>query len=179
MDKPPESIETPRLFLRLPVREDADGLFTRYAQDSEVTKYLVWKPHKNITETTAFVESCIKGWDEGRRFAWVVTRKEDNALLGMIELRIADNQADFGYVLARDAWGRGYATEMATAVVSWAMAKPEIQRVWATCDCDNCASSRVLEKAGLKFEKVLKGYIVHPNISEETRDSLLYSITKS
>lgn len=176
MLKPPEILETTRLMLRPPVIEDAEQIFGKYAQDSEVTKYLIWRPHKDVAETKAFVERCIRGWNEGSCYPWVVVRKDDNELIGMIELRIKENEAVLGYVLAHEAWGRGYATEMAKAVVTWAIEQEEIQRVWATCDCDNKASARVLEKAGLKFEKVLKGYIVHPNISEDPRVSRLYSI---
>jgi len=178
MNKPPEKLETERLMFHLPVIGDAELIFARYAQDSEVTKYLIWRPHKNVSETKAFVERGIQGWKEESSFAWVVMRKEDNTLLGMIELRIKGEQADLGYVLAHDCWGQGYATEMTKAVVSWAMAQPEIQRVWATCDCDNAVSARVLEKAGLRFERVLERNIVHPNISENPRDSLLYSNSK-
>jgi RimJ/RimL family protein N-acetyltransferase len=177
INKPPERIETSRLLLRPPVIEDAEVIFARYAQDREVTKYLIWRPHQEAAETKAFVEHCIQGWKDECSFAWVVTKKDDNVLLGMLELRIKGKQADIGYVLARDCWGQGYASEMAQAVVSWAIAQPEILRVWATCDCDNKASARVLENAGLRFEKVLERYIVHPNISDDPRDSLLYSFS--
>lgn len=178
MLRPPEVLETTRLILRPPVIKDAEAIFAKYAQDSEVTKYLIWRAHKGVDETKAFVEGCICGWKTETCFPWVVMRKEDNELIGMIELRIVGNEADLGYVLAHEAWGQGYATEMAKAVISWALDQKEIQRVWATCDWDNKASARVLEEAGLKFEKVLKGYIVHPNISEDPRDSMLYSIVK-
>jgi [ribosomal protein S5]-alanine N-acetyltransferase len=177
MTKPPEIIETARLILRPPLIEDAEAIFMKYAQDSEVTKYLIWRPHKVVEETKAFIERCIQGRKNASNFAWVVIQKEEHTLFGMIELRITGDQADFGYVLARDAWGQGYASEMVKAVVSWTLVQPEIQRVWATCDCENPASARVLEKAGLKFVKVLKRYIVHPNISEDPQDSLLYSLS--
>lgn len=178
MIKPPENLETNRLMLRPPVIEDAELIFAKYAKDSEVTKYLIWRPHKDVSETRVFVERCIRGWKEGSCYPWVVMRKDDNELIGMIELRIANGEADLGYVLAREAWGQGYATEMAIAVVSWAIEQEEITRIWATCDCENLASARVLEKAGLKFEKVLNAYIVHPAISEDRRDSFLFSISK-
>jgi [ribosomal protein S5]-alanine N-acetyltransferase len=103
MNNPPEIIETTRLLLRPPVIEDAEVIFARYTQDSEVTKYLIWLPHKFVSETKAFVERCIQGWKEGSCFPWVVMRKADNALLGLIELRIKGDQADIGYVLTRDA----------------------------------------------------------------------------
>ncbi len=176
--KPPEVLETTQLTLRPPVIEDAEAIFARYAQDKEVTKYLIWRPHKNVTETRVFVERCMRVWKEGNCFPWVVMRKVDDALIGMIELRIKSGEADLGYVLARETWRQGYATEMAKAVVSWALGQEEFTRVWATCDCDNLASARVLEKVGLKFERVLKGYIVHPNISDDLRDSLLYDIKR-
>jgi len=51
MIKPPEILETPRLLLRLPVLEDAGAIFRKYAQDPEVTKYLIWRPHENISVT--------------------------------------------------------------------------------------------------------------------------------
>lgn len=178
MVAPPERIETTRLMLRPPLIEDAGQIFSNYAQNSEVTKYLIWRPHKDVAETKAFVERCIRGWKEGSYYPWVVMLKKDNELIGMIELRIVDNEADLGYVLAHNSWGQGYATEMAKAVVSWALQQPDIRRVWATCDCENIASASVLETAGLRFEKVLEKYIVHPNISEVARDSLLYSISK-
>lgn len=178
MIKPPELFETRRLVLRPAVNEDAAKIFANYAQDSEVTKYLIWRPHKSVEETTAFVERCIQGWKDRSCYPWVVTRKEDDALIGMIELRMVSDEADMGYVLARGSWGQGYATEMAIAVVSWALQQHEIRRVWATCDCENKASARVLEKAGLRFERVLKEYIVHPNISEDPRDSLLFECRK-
>lgn len=176
MKMPPEILGTTRLMLHPPLFEDAAQIFANYAQDSEVTRYLIWRPHKSVEETTGFVERSIQGWKDGSCYPWVVTKKDDHALIGMIEMRIVGDEADIGYVLARKSWGQGYATEMAKAVVTWALQQPEIRRVWATCDCENKASARVLEKAGLRFEKVLEKYIMHPNISVDLRDSLMFSI---
>jgi ribosomal-protein-alanine N-acetyltransferase len=69
-------------------------------------------------------------------------------------------------------------TEALTPIVEWALAQPRIFRVWATCDIENRRSARVLEKVGMQFEGVLRRYVVHPNVSDEPRDALLYARVK-
>ena len=176
--RPPEIIKTARLCLRLPTMDDANDIFYKYAQDPEVTKYLVWRPHESIAVTRDFLNHCVQKWNNETAFPWVITRTMDNLLLGMIELRLDGYRADLGYAIARPFWGEGYATEVVTAVIHWAMGQPEIYRVWATCDVENTASARVLEKAGMQREGILRRSILHPNVSPEPRDSYCYSITK-
>jgi len=66
-------------------------------------------------------------------------------------------------------------TEALTAVVTWALAQPDIWRIWAVTDVDNTASTRVMEKAGLTREGVLRRWIVHPNLSTDPRDCFCYA----
>ncbi len=61
-------------------------------------------------------------------------------------------------------------------VVGWWLSQPTVFRVWATCDVDNRGSARVLEKSGFQLEGTLRRWELHPNISEEPRDSLCYAI---
>src|SRR5215470_11140666 len=60
-----------------------------------------------------------------------------------------------------------------------ALAQPTIYRVWATCDVENEASARLLERAGMEREGVLRRWLVHPNLSEAPRDCFCYSIVKA
>lgn len=69
-------------------------------------------------------------------------------------------------------------TEAARAIIDWAFQQPSIYRVYATTDVDNDASRRVLEKAGMQCEGILRKYIIHPTISNVPRDSYIYAITK-
>ncbi len=101
--KPPEIIKTERLILRKPRMDDAPAIFTNYAQDPEVTRYITWRPHKNLEDT---------------------------------------------------------------------------YRVFATCDVGNLASARVMEKAGMLREGLLRRYGFHPGVSDEPRDSYIYAIVK-
>jgi hypothetical protein len=70
-------------------------------------------------------------------------------------------------------------TEALRSIVSWALGQPDVFRVWATCDVENMASTRVLERAGMTREGVLRRWIVHPNLSSTPRDAFCYAIVKS
>jgi [ribosomal protein S5]-alanine N-acetyltransferase len=176
--RPPDNVETFRLLLRLPVLDDIDIIFRKYAQDREVTKYLIWRPHENTNVTRDFVCRCFQCWEDETAFPWVVVRKIDYELVGMIELRLDKFIADLGYVIARECWGMGYAAEITKSVVEWTLAQENIYGCWATCDIENLAAARVLEKAGMQREGVLRRFTAHPNISDEPRDSYCYSAVK-
>jgi RimJ/RimL family protein N-acetyltransferase len=81
-------------------------------------------------------------------------------------------------VLARSAWAQGYATEAAGAVVAWALAQPELHRVWAVCDVENAASARVLEKSGMTREACLRAWVVMPAFPSP-RDVWCYAAVKA
>lgn len=178
MINPPEILETERLRMRKPALPDADEIFRQYARDAEVTKYLTWSPNRAVDETRDFLRGCLDNWDNGQSFHWVIVRKKDDRILGMITARVDGHKWELGYVLARAYWGRGYMTEVVKALVQWGLEQPEIQRIWAVCDLDNPASARVMEKAGMRREGVLRRWSVHPNISAEPRDSYCYAIVK-
>jgi RimJ/RimL family protein N-acetyltransferase len=172
---PPDHFDTPRLLLRIPRRDDAPAIFAAYAQDAEVTRYLTWRPHKSIEETYAIRDLMAKLWQDGEAFSYAITLTGDDTLIGMIAIHPDGFKASIGYVLARPHWGKGYMTEAVRVVVDWLIRQPDIYRVFATCDVDNPASVRVMEKAGMKYEGLLRRYMIHPNISEEPRDCLMYA----
>jgi RimJ/RimL family protein N-acetyltransferase len=175
---PPETIKTKRLILRKPRMEDATAIFEGYAQDPEVTRYLTWKPHQNIRDTEQFLLACRRLWREEKDFAYAITIKEDDRAIGMFALHQLKLKIEVGYALARPYWGKGCMTEALCAVIDWAFTQPEIFRVQAFCDVDNIGSARVMEKAGMQREGVLRRYVIHPNLSDEPRDVYLYAIVK-
>jgi [ribosomal protein S5]-alanine N-acetyltransferase len=175
---PPTILKTERLRLRKVKLSDADAIFRQYAQDPEVTKYVSWRAHKGIEETRDFLRSCLRAWDAGNAFHWVIERSEDRQVIGMMSARAGGEKWELGYVLARVHWKQGYMTEAVKGIVAWAMRQKNIYRVWAVCDVENLASARVMEKAGMQREGVLRRWSVHPNISTEPRDSYCYAIVK-
>ncbi|MHB8994962.1 MAG: GNAT family N-acetyltransferase [Armatimonadota bacterium] len=175
--RPPETIQTERLILRKPRLDDAEAIFADYAQDPDVTRYLTWASHTDISQTRAFLEVCLAGWEAGERFSWAITLEHDDAAIGMIEVAISDYKAALGYVLAKAYWGRGLMAEAAGAIANWTIAQPEIFRVWAVCDVRNPASARVMEKCGMSYEGTLKRWMRRPTCAEPV-DCLCYSMTK-
>jgi RimJ/RimL family protein N-acetyltransferase len=175
---PPKILKTDRLRLRKIKLSDAEAIFRQYAQDPEVTKYVSWRAHRDLEETREYVRMCLLAWDVGKAFHWVIERREDKEVIGMIIARAAGEKWELGYVLARPFWGQGYMTEAVKGIIAWALRQKEIYRVWAVSDVDNIASARVMEKAGMQREGILRRWSVHPNISPEPRDSYCYAITK-
>ncbi len=179
MNSPPKQFETKRLHLRKPLLSDAVPIFDQYAQNDEVTKYLTWQPHKNLKETKEFLRRCVNVWKEGSAFPWAIIRKTDQQFLGMIEIVAIDHAGvNVGYVLAKKFWGKGYIPEALKAIINWAFLQEEIFRVWAFCDTENIASAKVLEKAGMQQEGILRRWLKLSNISEIPRDCYSYSIVK-
>jgi [ribosomal protein S5]-alanine N-acetyltransferase len=175
---PPREFETARLHLRPPTLDDSAAVFAGWVQDPEITRYMEWRPHRDIVETETFLRRCERVWNDGTAFPWLLVRKDTGAVAGMGEIRLGGHKADIGYVLARAHWGLGLMTEAMTPVVDWALSQPSIHRVWATCDVDNATSARVLERLGMQREGVLRRWILHPNISDQPRDSFCYARIK-
>ena len=178
MDQLPYTITTPRLKLRSPVIEDAPAIFEQYAQDEEVTKYMTWRSHSNIKTTQKYIQRCLDELTAKTAYFWVIVPKEGNKAIGMIRLQYQNHRAEVGYVLARPYWNRGLMSEALQPLVNWAIAQPNIYRVWAVCDIENLASARVLEKVGMVGEGILHRWLIHPNMSNEPRDCFCYAKVK-
>lgn len=148
----PHRIETPRLVLRKPAAADAAAIFARYAADPEVTKYLGWAQHRRLADTQAFLVLSDAIWERWPAGPYLIESREDGQLLGGTGLGFeSPDVAMTGYVLAKDAWGKGYATEALSSMVNLA-ARMGVRRLYALCHPENAASRRVLEKCGFVFE---------------------------
>jgi RimJ/RimL family protein N-acetyltransferase len=175
---PPKILKTERLRLRKAKLSDAEAIFRQYAEDPQVIKYVSWHAHRNLEETREYMRMCMMAWDVAKAFHWVIETRDDKEVIGMIIARVNAEKWELGFVLAQAYWGRGFMTEAVKALIAWALKQNEIFRVWAVCDIDNKASARVMEKAGMVHEGILKRWSVHPNLSPEPRDSYCYAITK-
>src|SRR5262245_5082138 len=156
LPRPEASWETARLRARAATRADAPALYEHYARDPVVARYMTWRPHRELDETSAFLEGAEAGWREGSAFLWTLWLRSDGAFAGVIEARVRPPSVDLGYALSRRLWRQGLMSEALDFVVRWALAQPEIFRVWATCDVENAASAGVLERVGMRREGILR-----------------------
>ena len=87
---------------------------------------------------------------------WAVFAKENLQYVGHAgiypRLKKKENW-ELVYFLCRDAWGKGYATEIARRIIEYSFEELNLQEVFATVDDDHFASIRVLEKSGMKFKR--------------------------
>jgi ribosomal-protein-alanine N-acetyltransferase len=112
-----------------------------------------------------------------RRYALaVVVRSDAERLIGSIELRVVSfehRQGEIGYVLARESWGHGYATEATQRLLAFGFNELGLHKISATCDPENRASVAVLTNNGMHQEAVLRD---HVHVRGEWRDRLLFSV---
>jgi RimJ/RimL family protein N-acetyltransferase len=173
--KAPQRLETGRLVLSAPAIADAREIFDRYASDPEVTRYLGWPQHRAVEDTEAFVRASEREWQERPAGAYMIRAREDARLLGGTGLAFdAGNttEAVTGYVLARDAWGRGYATEALTAMVALAE-RIDVACLYAFCHPDHHASAHVLEKCGFTRDPTWTMTGEFPNLAPGVRQKTL------
>jgi [ribosomal protein S5]-alanine N-acetyltransferase len=175
-DGAPERLETDRLVLRKPKSADADAIFSRYASDAGVTKFLSWPTHRSIEDTRAFLRFSAEEWSRWPAGPLLIESREGNRLLGSTGLAFeTPSQAATGYVFARDAWGFGYATEALGAVVRLAR-ELGVRRLYALCHPDHAPSQHVLEKCGFMREGLRPRHSEFPNLRPgEPADVLCYA----
>jgi RimJ/RimL family protein N-acetyltransferase len=172
-----EHLETERLVLRRPVAADADAIFERYATDPEVTHYLSWPRHRSLDETRGFLMFSDHEWTRAAAGPYLIVSRDDGRLLGGTGLTFeTPARASTGYVLARDAWGHGYATEALVAMVELAR-QLRVIRLYAICHAEHRASARVLEKGGFTLEGLLRAHSEFPNLAPGVpQDVLSYAV---
>ncbi len=161
--KAPHTIETARLVIRKPEISDAEAIFERYSGDSDVGEFLAWPIQESADETRAFLEHSEQEWKQWPAGAFLITRAVDGAIVGGTGLHFETRyRASTGYVIAKDCWGKGYASEALGAMQELA-AKLSVNRLYALCHTAHAPSRHVLEKAGFQFEGVLRRYCEFPN----------------
>lgn len=170
--------ETTRLILRPPMIEDAEAMFENWCNDPEVTRYMVWAPHRSVDDTKEFIRMALEGELPGAEQVWLITLKEDRTPIGTIGARIADFKANLGFALSRRFWGQGIMTEAAKQIVDSLWQDPEIFRIQAVCDPQNFGSASVLQKIGLELEGTLKAYIRLPAFPERPCDCLSFAAAR-
>lgn len=159
--------------LRPPVPEDAEAIFARYASDPQVTRYMAWPTHRTVEDTRGFIAFALAQWATAPAGAYQVFRREDGLLVGGTGLDFtASATAETGYVLAVDAWGQGYATELLGAMVELARGLG-VRELTAGCHPDHRASIRVLEKQGFALVERVTRERGFPNLGPgATQDRL-------
>jgi RimJ/RimL family protein N-acetyltransferase len=150
-------VRTPRLILREFSPADLDAVHS-YSSDPRVTRYLFFGP-RDHDGTAEYLEGLLLSQLEvpRTRFELGVQEIASGMLIGACDLSLIERHvADLGYMLGPAHWGKGYATEIALALLETAFRHLRAERVISTVDVNNRASIHVLEKIGMRWEAVFR-----------------------
>ena len=171
------TLETERLILRKITLEDVEDMFS-YGSNEEVSKYVTWDTHKTISDTKEFVDFVLTRYENNQVSPWGIEYKENGKLIGTIDFiswQVKHNSAEIGYVISQDYWGKAITTEAAHEVITFGFDHMDLVRIQARCLVENIGSSRVMEKAGMSYEGVIRKAAF---IKGQHRDLKIYSILR-
>ncbi|MBO7252759.1 MAG: GNAT family N-acetyltransferase [Oscillospiraceae bacterium] len=166
------SLETQRLILRQLRQEDVYEYYERLFGDGDVCRYMLFSPHQDIGESLESLQRKLSRYETGPYYCWGITEKDEDSLIGLVELVRLDEQDDscsFVYMLGCNYWNRGYGTEALKAVFRFAFEELEVERIVADHMADNAASGCAMRKAGMthigtepgKYEKLYQVHDAH------------------
>ena len=151
-------LETPRLVLRHLVEDDLDAL-TSIEGDPEVMAFFPSGP-RTSEQISKDLRRCIQLQKEHGFSLWATLDRATGRLIGrcgLIPQRIQErSEIELAYMLARDQWGKGLASEASQAIRDFAFQTLNQNRLVSIIHRDNLASRKVAEKAGLKPERMIQ-----------------------
>jgi len=174
---PTPTLRTARLTARPFSEADSDALYGLHT-NRRVLRYWDAPPWKERARAERFIAACRQMEQEGTGARLAIERAADGAFIGwccLFEWNPDYRSAMMGYCLDEAAWGRGFATEAARALLTWAFGALDLNRVQAETDTRNTASSRVLEKLGFIREGTLREDCI---VEGEVSDSWVYGLLR-
>jgi [ribosomal protein S5]-alanine N-acetyltransferase len=177
MRLPTPTLHTARLGLRPFTDADADALFALHS-NAHVLRYWDAPPWSGRDRAERFIAACRQIADEGTGVRLAIDRDHDRTFVGWCSLTGWNpnyRSASLTYCLDDAAWGHGYGTEAARALLSWAFDTLNLNRVQAETDTRNLASARVLEKIGFVREGTLREDCI---VNGEVSDSFVFGLIR-
>jgi ribosomal-protein-alanine N-acetyltransferase len=149
------AIETERLRLRALTPDDLDDLAALYA-DPDVMRYVGNGQPATRDRAEAAIQRSRDYWDQHPFGPWLIELKDTGEFVGRCALVYLQElpEVEVGYILAKPHWGKGYATEVTKALLAYGFDTVGLDRIVAITYPENTPSQHVLEKAGLKYEKM-------------------------
>jgi [ribosomal protein S5]-alanine N-acetyltransferase len=170
-------IETQRLILRQLVLKDAQTVFDNWLSDERVSDNRVSPAHKQVSETKEKLARIIGEYDSKELCYWGIELKVDGELIGEIDLynfdRTTDN-CEVSYSIGYEWWNQGYGSEALKAVVDFGFNYMNIHKISAAHNTDNPASGRIMVKAGMEQEGIVRHMI--RNAKNQYKDCAIYGI---
>ncbi len=155
-----KQLETQRLVLRRFELSDAEAMFRNWASDNEVTRFLMWPTHKDVSVSENILKDWVAKYDDIKYYQWAITLKPNvNEPVGCISVVGMDDRLEMvhiGYCIGRKWWHRGITSEALAELVRFFFEEAGVNRIESRHDPKNPNSGRVMMKCGLKYEGTVK-----------------------
>lgn len=177
MSLPTPALRTSRLLLRPFEDRDTDAMFALHT-NRRVLRFWDSPPWNERARAERFIAVSTQMAQEGTGARLAIEHAADASFIGwccLVEWNAVYRSATLGYCLNDSAWGQGFATEATSALLKWAFATLDLNRVQAETDTRNAASSRVLEKLGFQREGTLRENCV---VDGDVSDSWVYGLLR-
>lgn len=150
------TLRTDRLRLRRMEKCDLYDVF-KYTSDPEVPKYLLWEPHSSLEETRRYLARVSRLYRRARFYDWGV--EHEGRIIGTVgftSFDIRNDKGEIGYVISRDFWHRGIASEAVRAVLKFGFESLLLNRIEARFLPENEGSLRVAQSCGMTLEGTMR-----------------------
>lgn len=151
-------IETQRLRIR-PIRMSDAAAFYRFGKKPEVAATTTWQVHTSIEKTKEIINKYLGVYEDKGLAPFAIALKETDVMIGTASYHEhipSWKCITVGWSIDSAEWNKGYATEVARALIEFAFLHLDITRIIAYVRNDNGASRRVMEKAGMSYEGILR-----------------------
>lgn len=167
-------LESDRLILRQFKETDAEEIYNGFINQEEFL-YYTNKKRRSLKEEKESLRGIEEKYKNNNYYNWVITIKNDNKIIGAINLRVQDinETVEFNYAIDNRYVKKGYMTEALNLVKAYCLKELKVNRFQGGCCIENIASKRVMEKCGMECEGILKKYII---LNDGYHDMYMYSI---
>ncbi len=156
------TLYTDRLSLRAMHPIDAEDMFD-YARRPEVTKYLLWREHEDISFTRDYLAYIGRRYALGDFYDWAIIDRESRRMIGtcgFTKIDTANNSAEIGYVLNPDFHRRGFASEAVRRILKFGFEELGVNRIEARFMQGNEASLALMMSVGMTFEGYMRDLVL-------------------
>lgn len=126
------TLETKRLILRRFEVADAEAMFKNWASDAEVSKYLTWPTHTDVSVSKAVIDSWLPLYENSNHYSWAMVLKETHEPIGSIaavEQRDDIKMVHIGYCIGRKWWNSGYTSEALAELICFFFEDVGVNRI--------------------------------------------------
>ena len=147
-----KKIHTERLTLRPFTMKDAEMMFSNWASDDEVTKYVPWDTHSSIEVTKEILTEWTNNYKNPNFYQWCIDYYgKAIGSISVLEINEELKSCEIGYCIGKKWWHNGITSEAVRHVKNFLINKVGFEHLWAWHHIDNPNSGLVLSKCGFRY----------------------------